>query len=106
MIFTTYWDKASEREVLEMATDPSIAGIIFSMIPQQPHMAEEVSKLVPMVAVGDRTYNLKLDTVDVNNYSAGRMVPSYRPGPQTCGLYIDYFKRRAFFPDETVRRIK
>ncbi|MCI8662509.1 MAG: LacI family transcriptional regulator [Hungatella sp.] len=80
MIFTTYWDKASEREVLEMAAEPNVAGIIFSMIPQQPHLAEEVSKFVPMVAVGDRTYNLKLDTVDVNNYSAGRMVASHLIG--------------------------
>ncbi len=77
MIFTTYWDKAWEREVLEMATEPTVAGVIFSMIPQQPHLAEEVSKLVPIVAVGDRTYNLKLDTVDVNNYSAGRMVAAH-----------------------------
>jgi len=80
MIFTTYWDKAAEREVLEMAMEPHINGVIFSMIPQQPRLAEETSKVVPMVAVGDRAYNLKLDTVDVNNYSAGRMVAAHLIG--------------------------
>lgn len=77
MIWTTYWDKAAEQEALEMACEPYIAGVVFSMIPQQPKLAEETSKVVPMVAVGDRAYNLRLDTVDVNNYSAGRMVASH-----------------------------
>ncbi|MCI8515721.1 MAG: LacI family transcriptional regulator [Hungatella sp.] len=77
LIFTTYWDKDSEREILEMATEPHIAGVIFAMIPQQPRLAEEFSRVVPMVAVGDKTVNLKIDTVDVNNYSAGRMVAAH-----------------------------
>lgn len=77
MIFTTYWDKTAEQEILELAKEPNIAGIIFSMIPQQPHLAEEVSKHVPMIAVGDRNYNLNIDTVDVNNYNAGRMVAAH-----------------------------
>lgn len=77
LVFTTYWDKAAEREVLEMATEPNIDGVIFSMIPQQPRLAEETSKVVPIVAVGDRAYDLNLDTVDVNNYSAGRMVADH-----------------------------
>ncbi|MCI9148146.1 MAG: LacI family transcriptional regulator [Hungatella sp.] len=77
MIFTTYWDKAAEREILEIASEPYITGVIFAMIPQQPQLAEETSKVVPIVAVGDRAYNLKLDTVDVNNYSAGRMIAAH-----------------------------
>lgn len=79
-IFTTYWDKEAEREALEMAAEPQISGVIFSMIPQQPQLAEEASRHIPMVAVGDRTYNLKIDTVDVNNYAAGRMVASHLIG--------------------------
>lgn len=77
MIFTTYWDKDAEREALELAMEPQFTGVIFSMIPQQPDLAENASRHIPMVAVGDRTYNLKIDTVDVNNYSAGRMVASH-----------------------------
>lgn len=80
MIFTTYWDKDAEREALEMAAEPQIAGVIFSMIPQQPELAESASRHIPMVAVGDRTCNLQIDTVDVNNYAAGRMVASHLIG--------------------------
>ncbi len=77
LIFTTYWNKNAEREILELAARPMIVGVIFAMIPQQPHLAEEISKLVPMVTVGDKTYNINIDTVDVNNYSAGRMVAAH-----------------------------
>ena len=76
-IFTTYWDKAAEREILETSLEPQFAGVIFSMIPQQPELAEEISRHVPMVAVGDRSCSLNLDTVDVNNYSAGQMLASH-----------------------------
>ncbi len=73
-LFTTYWDKEAEREALELAKDPMVAGVIFAMIPQQPELAEEASLHIPMVAVGDKNVNLKVDTVDVNNYEAGRMM--------------------------------
>lgn len=77
MIYTTYWNKKSEQEILDMVTESSFAGIIFSMIPQQPELAEEISRQVPMVAVGDRSDTLKLDTVDVSNYQAGRLLASH-----------------------------
>ena len=80
IIYTTYWDKDAEREIMELSTDPRITGVIFSMIPQQPKLAEEFSKKVPIVAVGDRTFDLKIDTVDVNNYNAGHMVASHLIG--------------------------
>lgn len=77
ILYTTYWDKAAEREILELAADPRITGVIFAMIPQQPELAEAVGKTVPIVAVGDQAVHLKIDTVDVNNYSAGRMIASH-----------------------------
>lgn len=77
MIFTTYWNKDSERKALEFTAQQNVIGIIFAMIPQQPQLAEEFSLRIPMVAVGDRAYNLRIDTVDVNNYAAGRMVASH-----------------------------
>lgn len=80
LVFTTYWNKQTEREILELAASPAIAGVIFAMIPQQPDLAEEVSKLVPMVTVGDKADNIRIDTVDVNNYSAGRMIAAHLIG--------------------------
>lgn len=76
-IYTTYWDQNAEREILELTVNPQIAGVIFAMIPQQQALAEKISKQVPIVAVGDKTYGLNLDTVDINNYSAGRTIASH-----------------------------
>lgn len=76
-IYTTYWDKNAEREILDLAANPQIAGIIFAMIPQQQELAEKISKQLPMVAVGDKTYGLNLDTVDINNYSAGQIIAAH-----------------------------
>lgn len=77
MIFTTYWNKKAEKEILDMITESQIAGVIFSMIPQQPELAEAISQKVPMVAVGDLSNSLKIDTVDVNNYQAGRTIATH-----------------------------
>lgn len=74
MIYTTYWNQESEREIMEMAMESDFAGIIFSMIPQHRELAEEISKQIPMVAVGDRNVNLNIDTVDVSNHLSGRMM--------------------------------
>ena len=80
LIYTTYWDKDAEREALELAKEKMVAGVIFAMIPQQPPLAEEASLQVPMVTVGDRSIDIKIDTVDVNNYEAGRMMASHLIG--------------------------
>lgn len=80
LIFTTYWDKKAEKEILDMITESAVSGVIFSMIPQQPELAEAISQKVPMVAVGDLSSSLKIDTVDVNNYQAGRTLASHLIG--------------------------
>lgn len=77
VIVTTYWDIQTEQEALELAKNNHAAGVIFSMIPQQPSLAVELNKTIPVVAVGDKKNDLALDTVDVNNYNAGRMVAQH-----------------------------
>lgn len=77
MLFTTYCDRESEREALELTGNPLIAGAIFAAMPQQPELAEEVGLRIPMVVVGDRDANINVDTVDVNNHQAGRMLASH-----------------------------
>lgn len=77
IIYTTYWDKAEERAALELCADPRIAGVIFSMIPQQRSLAEEAARSIPMAAVGDRNTNLAIDTIDVCNYQAGCIAASH-----------------------------
>lgn len=74
MIYTTYWDQESERNIMEMAVESDFSGIIFAMIPQLRALAEEVSQQLPMVAVGDQNVNLKIDTVDVSNFDSGYLI--------------------------------
>lgn len=74
MLFTTYWDTEKEQRVCEFANDPMIAGVVFAMIPQQPELARKLNETVPVVAVGDKQNESGLDTVDVNNFTAGSLV--------------------------------
>ncbi|NCB01503.1 MAG: LacI family transcriptional regulator [Spirochaetia bacterium] len=74
LIITTYWDVEKEKKVAQYASMPRVSGVIFAMIPQQPHLIAPLHKKLPIVAVGDKQNNLGIDTVDVNNFEAGYMV--------------------------------
>ena len=74
MLFTTYWDTEKERKACEFSKDPMVAGVVFAMIPQQPDLARSLNETVPVVAVGDKQNESGLDTVDVNNFTAGSFV--------------------------------
>lgn len=80
MLFTTYWDTEKERKVCEFAMDPMVAGVVFAMIPQQPELARKLNETVPVVAVGDKQNESGLDTVDVNNFTAGSFVGKHLLG--------------------------
>lgn len=71
---TTYWDTGTERFIMEQARKFNVAGVIFAMIPQQPQLAYDLSKYLPVVAIGDRRGDLELATVDMNNFTAGQLV--------------------------------
>lgn len=71
---TTYWDKDTERFIMEQAKKFNVAGVIFAMIPQQPQLAYKLSKYLPVVAIGDRRGDLELATVDMNNFTAGQLI--------------------------------
>lgn len=74
---TTYWDTSTERFIMEQARQFNIAGVIFAMIPQQPELAYELSRHLPVVAIGDRRGDLELATVDMNNFTAGQLMASH-----------------------------
>lgn len=71
---TTYWDLDTERSIMEQAKKLKVAGVIFAMIPQQPELAYELSRTIPVVAIGDRRGDLELATVDMNNFTAGQLI--------------------------------
>ena len=71
---TTYWDTDTERFIMEQARKFNVAGVIFAMIPQQPQLAYELSRHLPVVAIGDGRGDLELATVDMNNFTAGQLM--------------------------------
>lgn len=76
-IFTTYWDLEDERYLIEKAINDLPAGLIFTMIPQQPQLATKLNKHLPVIAIGDRRNDLEIGTVDINNYNAGRLAAQH-----------------------------
>lgn len=77
LIKTTYWDIAIERDSLKTFSRYPFAGIIFSMIPEQIKPVQELSKHIPIVAVGDGESNFDFDTVNINNFDAGKLVAQH-----------------------------
>ncbi|HJD97676.1 LacI family DNA-binding transcriptional regulator [Mailhella massiliensis] len=73
LIFTTYREAAKEDEILDMAMEMGASGIVFTMMPQST-LLEKVNRSIPIVAVGDRNTSLNVDTVELDNYSAGMLV--------------------------------
>lgn len=73
-ICNTYWSKDREKRIINLAKQYNVKGVIFAMIPQQPELVESLSALKPVIVVGDKRSAVNLDTVDVNNFSAGYML--------------------------------
>ena len=79
IIFTTYREAEKENELLDMAVDMGVSGIIFTMMPQSP-LLEKVNRSIPIVVIGDRNTSLNADTVELDNYSAGMLVGRHMLG--------------------------
>ena len=80
LIFTTYRDAEKEREVLDMALEMGASGMVFTMMPQSVDIVEKVNRNIPVVVIGDRNTSLNVDTVELDNYSAGMLVGRHMLG--------------------------
>ena len=74
LIFTTYRDPSKEEEILDMALTMGVAGMIFTNTPQSMHRVEKVNNKLPIVIMGDRNSSSSVDTVELDNYSAGMLI--------------------------------
>ena len=74
LIFTTYREARKEEEVLDMALALGAAGMIFTLTPQSLRKVEKVNGKIPIVVLGDRNSSPKVDTVELDNYSAGVII--------------------------------
>ncbi|HJD97680.1 LacI family DNA-binding transcriptional regulator [Mailhella massiliensis] len=74
LIFTTYREARKEEEVLDMALALGAAGMIFTLTPQSIRKVEKVNVKIPIVVMGDRNSSPRVDTVELDNYSAGVLI--------------------------------
>lgn len=77
LVHATYRDSESESALLNAVSGSDIAGVIFTMMPQQIRLVERVNKSVPVVVIGDRNVSLNVDTVELDNYSAGTLIANH-----------------------------
>ncbi len=77
LLYTTYWDKEREKEVLNLINGNKIDAVIFSMIPQNHETANKLHSLLPTVVVGDYHSSLQTDTVEIDNFYAGQIVAKH-----------------------------
>lgn len=80
MVYNTYWDLDRERAIIDLVKRHNIDGVVFAMIPQQLEVAAELKSIIPVVAVGDYHKDLQMDTVDINNHNAGRLLAAHLIG--------------------------
>lgn len=77
LVHATYRDPESESALLNAVSGLDIAGVIFTMMPQHIRLVERVNKSVPVVVIGDRNASLNVDTVELDNYSAGTLIANH-----------------------------
>ncbi len=80
LVYTTYRDAENEIRILNAVAGSDLAGVVFTMMPQSTELVERVNRLVPVVVIGDRNTSLNVDTVEMNNYSAGAIIAHYMIG--------------------------
>ena len=74
LIFTTYREAKKEEEVMNMALALGAAGMIFTLTPQSLRKVEKLNGKIPVVVMGDKNSSPKIDTVELDHYSAGVLI--------------------------------
>ncbi len=76
-IVNTYWNIEVEKSTLKNINKSKISGIIFTMIPQLANEVLDYCNEIPLVAIGDFNNNYDFDTIDLNNFEAGRKIAKH-----------------------------
>ena len=70
IICNTNRNKELELSYLELAVKMQVAGIICLTYPHCPERFSEISKALPVIAVCDKTDNLSVDIVEMDNFQS------------------------------------
>jgi LacI family transcriptional regulator len=74
LVYATYRDLDKEINGLHLAEKADLAGIIFAMMAFPTEVIERINRKIPVVVIGDNHAGLNVDTVDLNNHTAGALV--------------------------------
>lgn len=74
LIQNTFRDKEKELNYLNQVRDTNLYGLILTMLPHHHKLLEEINETIPVVVINERSFNVDLDTVEVDNYSAGVLI--------------------------------
>ncbi len=77
IIQNTYRDKVRELEFLNQVKDSNLYGIISTMTPNNIELLEKINFTIPVVVINDKSEDIELDTVEINNYSAGVLIAKH-----------------------------
>ena len=77
IILNTYRDKVRELEFLNQVKDSNLYGIISTMTPNNIELLEKINFTIPVVVINDKSEDIELDTVEINNYSAGVLIAKH-----------------------------
>ena len=80
LIYTTYRDAQKEEEILNMSLAIGAAGMIFTLTPKSMLLVEKINRKLPIVIMGDRSSSSNVDTVELDNYSAGMLLGRHMLG--------------------------
>lgn len=77
IIQNTFRDKEKELKYLEQIRDSNLYGLVLTMLPHHPRLLEEINESIPVVIINERSFHADLDTVEVDNYSAGVLIAEH-----------------------------
>lgn len=77
IIQNTFRDKEKELKYLEQIRDSNLYGLVLTMLPHHPRLLEEINEGIPVVIINERSFHADLDTVEVDNYSAGVLIAEH-----------------------------
>ena len=77
IIQNTFRDKERELKYLQQIRDSNLYGLILAMLPHHPKLLEEINESIPVVIINERSFHADLDTVEVDNYSAGVLIAEH-----------------------------
>ncbi|MEY8337665.1 LacI family DNA-binding transcriptional regulator [Lachnospiraceae bacterium 62-35] len=77
LLCNTSRNREFESYYLDYFAKSRVAGIIFTFVPSYPQLVEQLSLSMPIVLIGEKTENLTIPSIELNNIKAGIIMGEY-----------------------------